>query len=114
MEQRMIYFNQEEGLKRVVNNKKLYLRLLNSFKADESFTHLLDYIQAQDYEKAQSAAHTVKGISGNLSLTALYEQSITLESQLKSGSAEAAAVESITACYNETIKAVDEVIRVNG
>jgi HPt (histidine-containing phosphotransfer) domain-containing protein len=108
-----VYINREEGLKRVMNNKKLYIRLLTKFKTGTNIDELLAFIQAQDYEKAQIAAHTLKGLSGNLALTALYEQSIAIEALIKEHTVETAAVDALTACFNDTLKAIDEVLAAN-
>jgi HPt (histidine-containing phosphotransfer) domain-containing protein len=109
-----VLINQEEGLKRMMNNKKLYSRLLNKFKVGTNLEDLRSSIAAQDYEKAQIAAHTLKGVSGNLSLTALYEQSVAIENQIKSRSLDESSVTALTDCFNDTLKAIDEVITVNG
>jgi two-component system sensor histidine kinase/response regulator len=108
------YINVEEGLRRVVNNKKLFAKLLTKFKKETNLNEFLSSIEAKDYEKAQISAHTLKGISGNLSLTALYEQAIVIEAQLKNKTVEEGAVENITACFNETLKVIDEVLESNG
>ncbi|MDR0785335.1 MAG: Hpt domain-containing protein [Treponema sp.] len=109
-----VLINQEEGLKRMMNNKKLYVKLLSKFKTSTNLDELRDSIAAQDYEKAQIAAHTLKGISGNLSLMALYEQSISIESQIKNRSLDESAITALTDCFNDTMRVIDEVIAVNG
>jgi HPt (histidine-containing phosphotransfer) domain-containing protein len=109
-----VLINQEEGLKRMMNNKKLYSRLLNKFKTGTNLDDITSSIAAQDFEKAQIAAHTLKGISGNLSLTALYEQSVAIESQIKGRSLDENAVTALTNCFNDTMKAIDEVLAING
>ena len=68
-EKGIVYINIEEGLKRVMHNKTLYVKLLHKLKADTHFTDLTAALQAKDYENARTAAHTIKGIAANLSLT---------------------------------------------
>ncbi|MDR0556914.1 MAG: Hpt domain-containing protein [Treponema sp.] len=109
-----VYVNQEEGLKRVRNNKKLYITLLTKFKNETNLTELLSCIAEKNYEKAEASAHTLKGLSGNLSLTALCEKATELDAQLKNQTIDADAVAGITACFNETQKAIDEVLAANG
>ncbi|MDR0412047.1 MAG: Hpt domain-containing protein [Treponema sp.] len=109
-----VLINQEEGLKRVMNNKKLYMKLLNKFRTETNLDELKESIVAHDYEKAQVSAHTLKGISGNLSLTALYEQSVAIESQIKNHSIDESTVTAFTDCFDDTMRAIDEVIAVNG
>lgn len=110
----VVYVNQEEGLKRVMSNKKLYVKLLTKFKNETNLTDLFHFIEEKDYEKAETCAHTLKGLSGNLSLTALYEKATALDAQLKNQVVDADAVADITVCFNETQKAIDEVLAAHG
>ncbi|MDR0707458.1 MAG: Hpt domain-containing protein [Treponema sp.] len=109
-----VYVNQEEGLKRVMNNKKLYVKLLTKFKNETNLTELLHFIEEKNYEKAETCAHTLKGLSGNLSLAALYEKATALDAQLKDHVIDAGTVAGITACFNETQKAIDEILAAHG
>ena len=106
----VVYINEEEGKKRVMNNSKLYVKLLNKFKADTNLDNLVAFAAAQDWEKAQAAAHTVKGIAANLSLMELFNQSLEVETQLKGKSLNSESLESLKMCFSETLSAVDKVI----
>ena len=107
------YINEEEGKKRVMNNGKLYAKLLTKFKTDTNLSALVDYAEAQNWEKAQVAIHTLKGIAANLSLTELFSQSINVEAQIKSRSLKPEALESLKICFAETLIQVDKVIAKN-
>ncbi|MDR2134994.1 MAG: Hpt domain-containing protein [Treponema sp.] len=108
MPEEKIYINPEEGLKRVMNNGKLYARLLEKFKSDTNFADLTARLSAGDMEKARISAHTLKGLAANLSLTELFEQARDLEGRIKDGAgADPAALK---AAYDETLKKLDEVI----
>ena len=107
------YINEEEGKKRVMNNGKLYAKLLTKFKSDTNLNDLLTYADAQDWEKAQAAAHTIKGIAANLSLTELFNQSLTVETQLKGKNLNPQSIENLKACHAETLVQVDKVIAQN-
>ena len=106
----LVYINEEEGKNRVMNNGKLYARLLAKFRDDTNFDELGAFIQAQDWEKAQSAAHTIKGVAGNLSLTELYNQSLDVETQIKGKSLNPDSLDKLKLCLAETLKAAEEVI----
>ena len=106
----VVYINEEEGKKRVMNNGKLYAKLLTKFKNDTNLNDLFAYTNAQDWEKARGVAHTIKGIAANLSLTALYEQSMEVESQVKENSIKPESLEKIKNCFSETLIAVEQVI----
>ncbi|MDR2793869.1 MAG: Hpt domain-containing protein [Treponema sp.] len=110
----VVYVNQQEGLKRVMNNKKLYVRLLTKFRNETNLSELLGAVAAKDCDKAEETAHTLKGLCGNLSLTALYEKVTALDAQLKNKIIDTDAVDDIAACFNETQKAIDGVLAANG
>ena len=76
--------NVEEGLKRVRDNTKIFKVLLTSFESKSYVPQLQTEIDALDWPAAAKTAHAIKGVAANLSLTALYEITVTLESQLKS------------------------------
>ena len=109
----IVYVNEEEGKKRVMNNGKLYAKLLTKFKADTNLNTLIDLTEAQDWEKAQVTIHTIKGIAANLSLTELFNRSIDVEAQIKGRALKPDAIEDLKTCYAETLIQVDKVIANN-
>jgi len=109
----VVYIDEEDGKKRVMNNGKLYAKLLTKFKADTNLADLIAFAEAEDWEKAQVAAHTLKGIAANLSLSELYKQSLDVETQIKSKSLAGGSLENLKTCFNETMVAVDKVIAAN-
>jgi HPt (histidine-containing phosphotransfer) domain-containing protein len=106
----IVYVNDAEGVKRVMNNSKLYAKLLNKFKTDTNLDEIIAFSDAQDWEKAQAAAHTIKGIAANLSLTELFNQSLDVETQIKGKSLKPESLENLKLCFTETLAAVDKVI----
>ena len=109
----VVYINEEEGKKRVMNNGKLYAKLLGKFKADTNLNDLAAFVNSQDWQNAQAAAHTIKGLAANLSLTELFNQSLDVETQIKEKSLKPGAIESLNACFNETLLHVEKVIAQN-
>ena len=65
--------NVDEGLARCMGNESFYLRLVETVKTEQGFDVLESAIGANDLEAAFEAAHSLKGVLGNLSLTPLYE-----------------------------------------
>ena len=65
--------NVDEGLARCVNNEAFYLKLVNMAYKDDGFDKLKNAVGANDLDTAFEAAHSLKGILGNLSLTPVYE-----------------------------------------
>ncbi|MBR1673228.1 MAG: Hpt domain-containing protein [Fretibacterium sp.] len=60
----------DEGLARCMNNDAFYLRLVKmAVEDDASFDRLAQAVEAGDRHAAFEAAHDLKGVLGNLSLT---------------------------------------------
>jgi HPt (histidine-containing phosphotransfer) domain-containing protein len=110
MSEGIIYINVEEGLKRVISNSRLYVKLLGKFKDDLSFNEIKEAIKDGDMAKAQSATHTLKGLTANLSLTELYKQCMELESQIKAGSLQEGQLNIVADVYDKTLLEIDRVI----
>ena len=110
----IVYVDQEDGVKRVMNNRMLYVRLLTKFKAETNLNELRAALDAADYERAQAAAHTLKGVAANLSLAELYKQALNVETQIKAGAVAADALDTLDDCFEETLSAVDRVIAQYG
>ena len=109
----IVYINAEEGKKRLMNNGKLYAKLLGKFKTDTKIDDLMSFVEAQEWEKAQAEAHTIKGVAANLSLTELFNQSLEVETQIKGKSVKPNSLESLKLCFADTLIAVEEVIAQN-
>lgn len=61
-----------------VGNETRILKYLNMFKNDTSMSLLAKCIEEKDFKGAFLAVHTLKGISGNLSLDSFYTSVCTL------------------------------------
>jgi two-component system, sensor histidine kinase and response regulator len=78
------------GIKRVGGNRKLYRDLLIKFRSNynETVTEIKAALGDGDIETAQRLAHTVKGVSGNISADDLHEKATALDADLKNGGTE--------------------------
>lgn len=56
------------------NNEEAYIVCLHKFAADKSYNCMLDAIRNNDVDKAFEAAHSLKGVSGNLGFTELFDE----------------------------------------
>ena len=65
--------NVDAGLERCMGNEAFYLRLVDMVKSEKGFDNLESGLSAHDLKAAFEAAHSLKGVLGNLSLTPLYE-----------------------------------------
>lgn len=75
--------NYDAGLARVGGNRSLYERLLLMFLKDTSYQNAKTAMEAGDRKALLEAVHTLKGVSGNLDLTALYGASTALVTLLR-------------------------------
>ena len=74
----------EEGLKRCLDNEEFYLNLVKMVPSDAGFQNLQDALDRNDLDAAFEAAHALKGVLGNLSLTALREPVLEITELLRS------------------------------
>ena len=77
--------NIQAGLDRLIGDTRLYRRLLKKFAENQADT--ADKIQqaliSKDLDTAQRLAHTIKGVSGNISATLVFESAKRLDDALK-------------------------------
>jgi len=110
----IVYIDINEGSKRVMNNIKLYVKLLGKFKDDTNLADLEAALSAGDLPKAQNCAHTLKGLAANLSLLELFKQSLETETQIKAGAVSPDQIAAVKDVYAKTMAEVDKVIAQNG
>lgn len=80
------------GLKRINGNEKLYTKLLGSFvKGVKTYNVQADF-DAVDCNEMIEKTHAIKGTSGNLSITPVYEAYTKVVDLLRAGNPEDARV----------------------
>lgn len=82
--------NTDEGLGRFMNNAGLYEKMLKKFNATVADLEVMSYFESGDLDKALANAHTIKGVTGNLSLTPLYNAYTDIVAQIRGNNPEAA------------------------
>ena len=110
----IIYLDFSSGIQRVMNNAKLYVKLLGKFRDDTKFGDLQAAIAAGDLDNALSLAHTIKGVAANLSLSELFKQSLELENQLKDKIADPNQLDILKSVLDATLIEIDKVISEHG
>jgi HPt (histidine-containing phosphotransfer) domain-containing protein len=65
--------NTDDGLTRCMGNEAFYFKLIGKVIDDKNFQALEDAVAAKDLDAAFDAAHSLKGVLGNLALTPVYE-----------------------------------------
>lgn len=77
-------------LERVMDSEALLERLLKKFPDDPQYPALRAALERGDAEAAVIASHTLKGVCGNLSMTALYQLFTAQVDALRRGDLEGA------------------------
>lgn len=72
------------AMKRFLEDEDLYCSCLKEVLTDENFNILKEGIAKKDMEVAFQAAHTLKGVLGNMGLTPLYNIVIKMVEILRS------------------------------
>lgn len=75
----------EEAVARCMGNADFYLSLVGKALEDQNFGKLKEMIGKKDYDGAFSAAHALKGVTTNLSLTPLAKPIIEITNGLRKG-----------------------------
>jgi HPt (histidine-containing phosphotransfer) domain-containing protein len=109
----IVYIDVEDGRKRVMNNAKLYAKLLTKFRDETKIEPIFTALEAGDYEKAQVEAHTVKGITANLSIIELNLKIVELEAQIKAKSVSPDAIEAVKSAFTASLPEIEKVIAEN-
>lgn len=91
-------FNQQDGLNRVMGNKKLYQRLLRNFYQDQhlDMQELHDCLNRSDWKGARFLVHGLKGASGTLGAESLQSASGVVEAGLRTADQRPAEASMIT------------------
>lgn len=80
----------DDALDRFGGNTGLFKRLALKYLADSHYAGLVAALETGDYEEAYAQAHSLKGVSGNLSLADLYRTSARVSDALREGEVELA------------------------
>ena len=104
------YIDVNDALNRVGGNMDLYKRLLKRFLEGNQMEELRTALQEENIEEAARLAHTIKGVSANLSLIKLREITTDLEHILKESLDSSAKLAELADAYDETARIITESI----
>lgn len=109
VENLVMYVDVEDALKRVCGNKMIYKTLLGTFKKSLQLDQLVNEAESGDLEAAAKTAHSIKGVTANLSLKAAYEQTVVVEAQLKEGNLDKASLDELSKIIATTLECTEYV-----
>lgn len=102
--------NTQEALRRFSGNSALYVRMLGKLTAAANDLEVMPCLDKEDYEAAVSNAHTLKGVTGNLSLTPLYNAYTEITNLLREQKYNdaRAALEKILPVQNDILSCIEK------
>lgn len=102
------------GVRRVAGDDLLYVELLNKYLNQFSNTdrELRKALALEDNKEAIRCVHSLRGVAGNLGVTALYEKASQLEKQLTKGQ-KISAVEEMVEEHNRFLALVQNYLALN-
>jgi len=103
------YIDVDDALKRVGGNLNLYKKLLGRYVEGNHMGAFDDALGSGNMEEAAHLAHTIKGVSANLSLIKVMNVAADLEQAIKNGGDHAAILEELKKVYNTTVEKIAEV-----
>lgn len=100
----------EEALERFMDSESMFERFLGKFLEDETYSQLKEALEKGDIETAVVKSHTLKGVTGNLSMKHLYQLTSRQVELLRAGKLDEARelMADIDRAYEETAKALKE------
>ena len=105
------YSDVNDALKRVGGNEGLYKKLLTRFIEGNYLDAISDAVGKGDMEESARAAHTLKGVSANLSLVKIQSLSLELEHAIKDGLDYVAKVEELKHVFDATMEKITEILK---
>ena len=106
----VVYLDVENALKRVGGNENLFKKLLKVFIHENIYESLYESIEKGAVEEISGLAHTLKGVSANLSLNSLRDIATAIEIDAKAGNDCKASLPELKASFEKTSELVKEYI----
>lgn len=106
--------NYDDVMMRFVKDTRVK-KFLGMFLNDPTFAELQTSVAASDWETAFRAAHTLKGVAGNMSFTKLQSSASELTEALRGGKVleDIGLYEAVSAEYDFTVSNVKEFLAEN-
>ena len=98
----------DEALERFMGSEAMLTRFLKKFPVDQGFASLAAALEAGDHEGAVNAAHTLKGLCGNLSIKPLFAGFDRQVALMRAGDWDGAAamMPGLTQDYHRAVEAI--------
>lgn len=103
------YIDINDALGRIGGNEGLYKKLLTRFTEGNYLDAICEALEKGDMEESARAAHTLKGVSANLSLVKIQTLSIELEHAIKENSDHSAKLDELKQAFVTTLEKIAEI-----
>jgi signal transduction histidine kinase/CheY-like chemotaxis protein/HPt (histidine-containing phosphotransfer) domain-containing protein len=112
-------FDLTAGLSRLMDNERLYRKLLVDFGVQYAGTagEIRQALDAKDFNQAHSLVHNLKGLAGNLAATDLQAAAVAMETLVKGQAAETASDQELNRKLKDLESALEqtlEAVRILG
>ncbi len=91
------------AMERFMDDRELYESCLETVLEDASFAQLKVELEAGNVEKAFDAAHTLKGVCGNMGLTPMFDTDVQIVEPLRAGN-----IDGLMGFYDELMAEKDK------
>lgn len=78
-------FDVDATIARFAGNSGMYFKFLGKFLNDKSYENFEKALSENNFEAAEAAVHTLKGVAGNLGMTDLFNVSNNILTQIRNG-----------------------------
>jgi CheY-like chemotaxis protein/HPt (histidine-containing phosphotransfer) domain-containing protein len=105
-------FDLAAGLSRLMGNKRLYRKLLLDLGANygAAAQEIREALAADDYNRAHSLVHNLKGLAGNLAATDLQAAAVAMERLVKGQAAQTASDKELNRKMSDLEDALDQAL----
>ena len=104
------YIDVDDALLRVGGNMSLYKRLLGRFVDGNLYDELEKTLQNGDVEESARQAHSIKGVSANLSLVKINSLSIELEKLVKENADYSSCLAELKQVFEITLEGITQLL----
>jgi HPt (histidine-containing phosphotransfer) domain-containing protein len=105
--------NYEFALNQLGGNEALLSKMLGKFfsEFENTSAEIADFLEADDIKSAKMLVHTVKGISGNIGLQALYDCATRFDAEFRTGMPDKAIMDEFRELVNLTCLEIQQMVQ---
>lgn len=98
-----------DAMDRMDNNAELYKKLALKYLDNSCLADLIAALETKDYDEGYKAAHSLKGVAGNLSFSTLFDAASAMSAALYQGEYQAAEgmLEDVKAANDKVISGLE-------